>query len=127
MRVLEFSVPTIFELFYEGLITSNKTSGNNTRTLGKVLSKLEAVGVVKEVVGLTELYTLSSAAIVELEDSEYELAKVLSNTVEWNGRSVVKAGKMLEFIESAPTKEQYEARKVGVIKLEESREPSIHN
>lgn len=120
MRVLDWSNATFFEFFYEALVIS-PTKGDNTRKLGKILAKLESVGTIKETKGTVDLYTLAYAATVELEDSEYELAKQLINSAEWNGKVAIRAGQMLEFIESAPTKEQYEARKSGILKLDATK------
>lgn len=118
MRVLAFATTRRYEMFYEGLITIN-TSGAETRTLGKILTKLENVGrnrvnaEGKEIL----LFTCEPPCVVELEDAEYTLAKSLLDKVEWSGLGAREAGALLEWMDTLPTKEQYEAQKDGVLKV----------
>lgn len=97
MRVIEFNDEKIFDLCYEGLITTS-TSGIETRLLARVLTKLEEIGVSK---GNQGLYTLAQAGSVLLEEAEYALVKKLINTVQWNGIGAKNAAKLLDLIEDS--------------------------
>lgn len=119
MKVLVFSKGTetekYYEMIYEGLATCG-TKGAETRTIGKVFAKLEREGVQKE---KSLLYVMKSdSADIELEDAQYDLMKRLLDGVEWSGLGARTAGPMLEWLDSAPTKEQFEAHRNGVLKVE---------
>lgn len=83
-------------MLYEGLLTTT-THGAETRTLSKILTKLEDVGIQKED---SLLYTLAEAGEVRLEDSEFDLLKHLIDKVEWNGKGARLAGAMLIWLDN---------------------------
>lgn len=119
MRVLSFNKEgqsgKYYEMLYEGLATCG-TKGAETRVLGKVFNKLEREGTLKDKSLLYEL--TKDETLIEVEDAEYELIKRLLDSVEWSGLGARTAGPMLEWLDSAPTKEQFEALKNGVLKVE---------
>ena len=98
MKKLEFNDVEQYELLYEGLVSS-ATRGPETRVLGKVLDKLEQIGVKKATDGL--LYTLAtSEQPVELEDAEFELAKRLLNSIEWRGTAAKRFAELMDWLDS---------------------------
>lgn len=102
MRVLNFPDVKTYEIMYEGLV-SQGTKGAETRTLSKVLTKFEDVGVKKtdpQSGKESLLYTQADSTPIELEDAEYELVKKLLNEVEWSGIGARTAGQMLDWLES---------------------------
>lgn len=118
MRVLIFNDVKQYEMLYEGLLTVT-TKGAETRTLSKVLAKLERVGVKREVNGKESLlYTLAETRPVKFEDSEFSFIKTKLNEVEWSGVGAKLAGALLEWLdEKHPTEEEFEARKDGILKI----------
>ncbi len=115
MKILALN-PELYAMTYEGLL-SGTTRGVENRVLAKIQIKLEAVGKAKDGSLLFEL--IGDSAIIELEDAEFTLAKRILDAVEWNNVSAKKAAKLYDFIDAVPSKEQYEALKVGVLKLVE--------
>lgn len=125
MKILEFPSVKLYEMFYEGLMTAN-TKGAETRTLAKILAKVEDQGTPKllpnDEAGM--LYTAAQAVIIELEDAEYTLAKRLLDDVVWNGNGTKDAAKLLEFVETAPTKKiektlKLESKRAGELEKSE--------
>lgn len=108
MRVLIFPDITKYEMLYEGLI-GLPTKGSETRTLSRVLTKLEEVGTKKQVNGKESLlYTVATVPIIRLEESEMEFVKKKMNEVEWNGIGAKQAGKLLDWLdEKHPTEEEF--------------------
>ena len=119
MKVLTFNDVRNYEILYEGLL-SVSTKGAETRTLSRILTKLERIGVKKEVNGRESLlYTLAEPGPVKFEESEFEFTKKKLNEVEWNGAGAKSAGALLEWLdEKHPSEEEYAALKDGVLKLE---------
>ena len=108
MKVLVFPDIPKYEVLYEGLVTST-TKGADTRTLSKVLTKMEEVGTKKQVNGKESLlYTVATVPVIFLEDAELEFTKRKLNEVEWNGLGAREAGQLLEWLdEKHPTEDEY--------------------
>lgn len=119
MRILTFSNVTQYETLYEGLLTIS-TKGAETRTLSRILTKLERIGTKKQVNGKESLlYTLAEPGPVRFEESEFEFTKKKLNEVEWNGIGAKNAGALLDWLDDKhPSEEEYAALKDGVLKLE---------
>lgn len=119
MRILTFPSIKSYEMCYEGLLTIG-TKGAETRTLARVLTKLERIGTKKLSKDGVEtlLYTCAEVPTIKLEESELDFVKKKINEIEWNGLGAKEAGILLEWLdEKHPTEEEYEARKDGILKL----------
>ena len=119
MKVLVFPDIPKYEMLYEGLVTST-TKGADTRTLSKVLTKMEEVGTKKQVNGKESLlYTAATVPVIFLEDAELEFTKRKLSEVEWNGLGAREAGKLLEWLdEKHPTEDEYRKSQVKEVKAE---------
>lgn len=119
MKVLVFPDIPKYEMLYEGLLTST-TKGAETRTLSKVLTKLEEVGTKKVKDGKESLlYTVAELPAVFLEDAELDFVKKKLNEVEWSGLGAREAGKLLEWLdEKHPTEDEYRKSKIKPVPIE---------
>jgi hypothetical protein len=109
MKVLVFPGIKPYEMLYEGLLTTS-TKGAETRTLAKILTKLEKVGTRKLNAKGEEslLYTVAELPIIKFEDAELDFIKRRINEVEWSGPGAKDAGALLEWLdEKHPSEEEY--------------------
>jgi hypothetical protein len=119
MRVLVLPDIPKYEMLYEGLLTAT-TKGAETRTLSRILTKMEEVGTKKLREGKeTLLYTCATVPIIYLEESEFEFVKKKLDEVEWNGLGAKAAGQLLEWLaKEHPTDEEYRKSQVKGVKAE---------
>ena len=104
-----------FEILYEGALNTPRgyKAPKETRLIGKVLDKLEAVGTpFKDNNRATYKLLFSKAGDVLLEDEEYSLLKEALDEIKWTGTISRKAADALEFLEASPS-----------VKVEETKWP----
>lgn len=118
MRVLQFPSVEIYNILFEGL-HAVELKGPYIRTLNKVITKLEEIGTPRIIKGEPHpiLYTMAENKPVMIEDAHYDLMKATLNNVDWQTKNIKLIDQMLEFVDNAPTEEEFEARKVGVLEL----------
>jgi hypothetical protein len=110
MRYLDFSGSegvTRYEYLYGGLVGTGRgfEAPTETRILGKILDKLEAIGTpVKE--GADAAYKRKAEEGIELavalEEAEYELAKDCYAKTQWRAATARAATAILDWFHAAP-------------------------
>lgn len=118
MRVFDFPSVEVYEIFFEGLLATT-LKGPELRVLNKVVTKMEEIGTPKIIGGVphTTLYTLAENKPIEIEDAQYDLVKRVMNEIAWNTRNIKLVDRLLEFLDTAPTPEEYQDRKNGILAI----------
>lgn len=108
MKVLDFTGPEAkerYDLLYEGLIGTPRglEAPSETRVIGKILDKLEAIGVSEKKNGAAT-FVLNGGGEVELEDAEHKLMSDCLSEVRWRTAGARKATSAMEWFNAAPEK-----------------------
>jgi hypothetical protein len=90
-----------YEILYDGMVnTQQPLSLSETRVVGKILDKLEAMGATAERAG-NKTFTLAGPGRLVLEDTEYKLMKECLEAVRWNARASRQVGRAMDLFEQA--------------------------
>lgn len=122
MKRLNFAVDgkERYEILYGGVIGTTRgfQAPSETRVIGKVLDKLEAIGKASETVGQNGatvksfiLNELLAEVVVDLEDAEFSLMLECLQAVRWTTNAARKATAAIEWFQSStePPKEDVKA------------------
>lgn len=94
MKTLKMNDKLQYELLYEAMV--GRPQGYNiqqSRIIGQVLDKFEAMGKVSEVMenGVTLFTPISLPNQIELEDAQFDLMSEVFREMKWSGSGVRKA------------------------------------
>lgn len=100
MKSLRVTKPEQYEMLYEALLSKREGySIKQARTIGKVFDKMEAIGKVKETVQGIDFYTCEVPCQFDLEDAEFQEAKVIYEGMTWTGRGIRKAVQVADWLD----------------------------
>lgn len=107
MRVLNFidlkNPKDVYQTLYSSIVNSPRgyEGASENRTIGKVLDKIEAIGIKDG-----EEYKLAEGSLcVKLEDTEYNLVLEALKVIKFRGQFSRLATEMFEWLTSAPTEQ----------------------
>jgi hypothetical protein len=94
----------LYELLYDSSTnTPHGFTKQETRIFGRVLTKLESIGVVSKRTTNSKSFDLGSdGGIASFEDTEFDILMTALNEVAWQARYTRKADSLYEWLESAP-------------------------
>lgn len=95
-----------YSMIYDGIVNSPRPykAPVETRVIGKVLDKLEALGKPVQLAdNITSFKLTDGGGLVTLEDEEFRIAGEALHMTQWNARGARSATKAAEWFDSAPT------------------------
>lgn len=94
-----------FEIVYDGIIGTSRgfAAPNETRLIGNVLNKLDAISAEDTAIGgLPRRKLKSGGGAVLLEQGEYNLVKEALATVKWNATASRRATEVVDWFSASP-------------------------
>lgn len=109
MKRLIFSGPEAkerYNILYEGITGTTRgfQAPSETRVIGRVLDKMEAIGTPTEVTtpnGTIMAFTLGGDGTVDLEDAEFGLMNECLQAVRWSSKGARRATNAIDWFLSA--------------------------
>lgn len=108
MKRLNFSLKNeqatlFYEMIYDGIINSQRgfSAPSETRVIGSLLNKLEAIGKVAERGGQAT-YTLNYGGVIEIEEEVHKLASDALRHVKWSAAASRNATTAIDWFDNAP-------------------------
>lgn len=116
MRYLVFTAAdeTSYDMLMQGIhLTKRPFSGPETRIIGKILDKIEAIATQSEGLDVdgkrtTTYKMVSEGGIIALEDTEFNMVKEAIDQTAWTARGARKVAALFDILDKAPNKSPLE-------------------
>ena len=114
MRVIRFKGPQatqMYEILYDGLLNTTRgfEAPSETRVHGRILDKMESIGIPTERGGVATFTLAPPDGEVVVEDAEYQLMAESLKAVRWLARAARVATAAMELFANAPAPHEVEA------------------
>jgi hypothetical protein len=108
-RILDFTgdkAKERYEVVYDGLLGTMRgySAPSETRVIGKVLDKLESIGVTTKRGELATFALDGAGGQLIFEEEEHRLVSESLHQVRWNAQGARKATAVVDWFDSAPPK-----------------------